>query len=50
VYYIKMDLGEIIWGATGWIDVAQNSDKQRALVNLQTKSSVAFSPQANYAD
>jgi hypothetical protein len=30
---IKMDLSAIGWGGTNWIDVAQNRDKWRALVN-----------------
>jgi hypothetical protein len=31
---VKMDLGEIRWGDVGWIDLAQDRDKLRALVNL----------------
>jgi hypothetical protein len=30
---IKMDLREIGWDDTDWIDLAQNSDQWRALVN-----------------
>jgi hypothetical protein len=30
---IKMDLGEIGWGDMDWIDVAQDRDQRRALVN-----------------
>jgi hypothetical protein len=30
---IKMDLREIGWGDMGWIDVAQDRDQWRALVN-----------------
>jgi hypothetical protein len=30
---IKMDLGEIGWGAMDWFDLAQDRDKCRALVN-----------------
>jgi hypothetical protein len=30
---IKMELGEMRWGAVNWIDVAQDRDKWRALVN-----------------
>jgi hypothetical protein len=30
---IKMDLTEIKWGGMDWIDVAQNRDQWRALVN-----------------
>jgi hypothetical protein len=31
---IKMDLREIEWGGTDWIDLAQDSDQWRALVNM----------------
>jgi hypothetical protein len=30
---IKMDLREIWWGGMGWIDLAQDRDQWRALVN-----------------
>jgi hypothetical protein len=30
---IRMDLGEIGWGGVDWIGLAQDRDKQRALVN-----------------
>jgi hypothetical protein len=30
---IKMDLREIEWDGTDWIDLAQNRDQRRALVN-----------------
>jgi hypothetical protein len=30
---IRMDLGEIRWGGMDWIDLAQNRDQWRALVN-----------------
>jgi hypothetical protein len=30
---IKMDLREIGWGGMGWIDLAQDSDQWRAVVN-----------------
>jgi hypothetical protein len=30
---IKMDLREIGWGGMDWIDLAQNGDQWRALVN-----------------
>jgi hypothetical protein len=33
VDYIKMDLWEIGWGGMDWIDLAQNRDQWRSLVN-----------------
>jgi hypothetical protein len=30
---IKTDLGEIGWGCMNWIDLAQDRDQWRALVN-----------------
>jgi hypothetical protein len=30
---IKMDLGWVEWGGIDWIDVAQDTDQWRALVN-----------------
>jgi hypothetical protein len=30
---IKMDLGEIEWDGVDWIDIAQDGDQWRALVN-----------------
>jgi hypothetical protein len=30
---IKMGLEELVWGSVGWIDLAQDRDKFRALVN-----------------
>jgi hypothetical protein len=33
---IKMDLGELGWGVMHWIDVAQDRDQWRALVNMLT--------------
>jgi hypothetical protein len=30
---IKMDLGEIGWGGMDWIDLGQDRDQYRALVN-----------------
>jgi hypothetical protein len=30
---IKMDLREVGWNGTDWIDVAQDTDQRRALVN-----------------
>jgi hypothetical protein len=32
---IKMDLLEIGWGGVGWIALAQDRDKWRALMNLR---------------
>jgi hypothetical protein len=31
---IKMDLREIGWGGMDWIDLAQDRDQRRALVNM----------------
>jgi hypothetical protein len=31
---IKIDLREIEWGGMDWIDLAQDRDKWRALVNM----------------
>jgi hypothetical protein len=33
VYNIKMDLGEIRWYGMDWIEVAQDRDQWRALMN-----------------
>jgi hypothetical protein len=33
VDYIEMDLREIGWDAADWIDMAQDGDQWRALVN-----------------
>jgi hypothetical protein len=30
---IKMDLQEVVWGGTDWIDMAQDRDRWRALVS-----------------
>jgi hypothetical protein len=32
---IKMDLGEIRWDDVNWIDMAQNSEQWRVLVNME---------------
>jgi transposase len=32
---IKMDLRETGWGCMGWIDLAQDSEQWRALVNAE---------------
>jgi hypothetical protein len=34
---IRMDLKEIEWGGIDWIDLAQNRDQWRALVNTVMK-------------
>jgi hypothetical protein len=34
VDYIKMDLREIGWDSMDWIDLAQDRDQWRALVNM----------------
>jgi hypothetical protein len=36
---IKMDLREIGWGAMDWIDLAQDRDKWRAVVNTNLRVS-----------
>jgi hypothetical protein len=33
---IKMDLGEIAWDGRDWIELAQDRDQWRALVNTET--------------
>jgi hypothetical protein len=33
VYNIKIDLGEIEWDSMDWIELAQDRDQWRALVN-----------------
>jgi hypothetical protein len=38
---IKMDLREIGWGGMDWIDLAQNRDQWRALVNTVMSLRVA---------
>jgi hypothetical protein len=34
---IEIDLREREWSAMGWIDMAKNTDKRRALVNTVMK-------------
>jgi hypothetical protein len=34
---IRMDLGEVEWGDVGWIGLAQDSNRWRALVNSVLK-------------
>jgi hypothetical protein len=36
----EMDLREIRWGSMGWIDLAQNRNQWRALVNMVMKRRV----------
>jgi hypothetical protein len=36
---IKMDLREIVWGGMDWIDVAQDRDQRRALLNAEPSGS-----------
>ena len=31
---IEMELEEVVWGGTDWIDLAQDRDMWRALVNV----------------
>jgi hypothetical protein len=38
---IEMDLRGIGWGGMGWIDLAQNRDQWRALVNTEINLQVA---------
>jgi hypothetical protein len=38
---IKMDLGEIEWNGMDWIDLAQNREQWRALVNTVMNLRVA---------
>jgi hypothetical protein len=38
---IKMDLREIGWGGMDWIDLAQDRDQWRALVNMVMNLRVA---------
>jgi hypothetical protein len=33
VYNIKMDLGEIKWDRKDWVDLAQDTDQWKALIN-----------------
>jgi hypothetical protein len=35
-----MDLGEVRWGGVDWIDLAQDRDKRRAVVNTVMKLQV----------
>jgi hypothetical protein len=37
-----MDLGEKVWGDMDWINVSQDSDRWRALVNTVMNLSIPF--------
>jgi hypothetical protein len=39
---IKMDLKEIGWGGIDWIDLAQDRDQSRALVNTVMNNRVCW--------
>jgi hypothetical protein len=39
-YNIKIDLHEVGWGGLDWIDLAQDRDRRRALVNAAKKFQV----------
>jgi hypothetical protein len=39
---IIMDLGEIGWDGVGWIDMAQDKDQWRALVNMVLNLQVPY--------
>jgi hypothetical protein len=39
---IKMDLREIGWGGMDWIDLAQDRNQWRALVNMVMNLRVSF--------
>jgi hypothetical protein len=39
---MKMDLREIGWGGMDWIDLAQNRDQWRALVNMGMNLRVTY--------
>jgi hypothetical protein len=43
---ISMDLGEVGWGVVGWIGVAQDRNRWRALVNSVLKLSSGLSSSA----
>jgi hypothetical protein len=42
-YIIKMDVSEIGWGGIEWIDVAQDRDQWKALVNMVINFCVPYS-------
>jgi hypothetical protein len=39
---IKMDVEEIVWGGVDWINLAQDRDKWRVLVNVVIKLQIAY--------
>jgi hypothetical protein len=39
---IRMDIGEVGWGGVDWIDLAQDRDRRRALVNTVMKFRVPY--------
>jgi hypothetical protein len=39
---VKMDLGEIEWGGMDWIDLAQDRDQWRDLVNMVMEPSCSI--------
>jgi len=44
---IKMDLKDIGWEVTGWIDLAQHRETRRALVNLVMSVILGFRHEAD---
>jgi hypothetical protein len=43
VHNIKMDLGEIGWGGMDWIDLAQDRERWRTLVNVWVRKMLGSS-------